>query len=139
MAVLGPGLEGRFLFSEELVLALPLSHPKVHGPADIEVRSLATFARGCTYRQLAVDWLEGAGGKPGRQLQPLELSSYHAILACVTAGAAVAIVPQSLLDLHRHTPDVNTVPVRTAHSFLIWRSGFTTAAFEAFSRELQDT
>ncbi|MGO4325992.1 LysR family transcriptional regulator [Cupriavidus sp. 2TAF22] len=136
MDALGPGLEGSFLFSEELVLVLPPSHPPVRSPQDLTLRSLATFSRGCTYRMCIEDWLASSDG-PRPVLNMLELSSYHAILACVTAGSAVAIVPRSLLALHPDTAALQAVPVRTAHTFLVRRSGFMTSAYAAFLRELQ--
>jgi len=136
MDELGPGLEGSFLFSEELLLVLPPSHPPVRAPQDLVLRSLATFSRGCTYRLCAENWLAGGAG-PRPALNMLELASYHAILACVTAGSAVAIVPRSLLALHPDAAGLQTVPVRTTHTFLVRRQGFTTAAYQAFLQELQ--
>lgn len=136
MDVLGPGLEGTFLFSEELLLVLPHSHPPVRTPQDIKLRSLATFSRGCTYRLCAEAWLASGEG-PRLTLNVLELASYHAILACVTAGSAVAILPRSLLALHPDAAGLQAVPVRTAHTLLVRRSGFATSAYEAFLTELQ--
>jgi DNA-binding transcriptional LysR family regulator len=136
MDVLGPGLEGTFLCSEELLLVLPPSHPPVRTPQDIALRNLATFARGCTYRMCAQDWLASGEG-PRRALNMLELPSYHAILACVTAGSAAAILPRSLLALHPDAANLQTLPVRTAHTFLVRRAGFTTSAYAAFLQELQ--
>ncbi|MDF3837434.1 LysR family transcriptional regulator [Cupriavidus basilensis] len=137
MDVLGPGLEGAFLFTEELLLVLPPGHPPVRAPQDILPRSLATFARGCTYRMCAEAWLAGGAETPRPAPNMLELASYHAILACVAAGSAVAILPRSLLALHPDATALQTVPVRTAHTFLVRRSGFITSAYEAFLQELQ--
>lgn len=136
MSVLAPGLQGTFLFSEKLMLVLPPDHKKVRSAADIQVRSLATFSRGCTYRQCAEDWLIEGNDRISKW-NVIELSSYHAIMACVTAGTAIAVLPQSVLDLHRDAPDVQTVFLRNVHSFLIGREGFQTAAYLAFLRELK--
>jgi len=133
----GAGLEGTYLFTEELVLVVPASHKRVRRPSDLEVRSLAAFARGCTYRQCALDWLGSEGDGVQREIKVLEMSSYHAMLASVSAGAAVAIVPKSLLEQHRYTLDVQTVNLRKVHSYLIRREGFHTVAYEAFLEELQ--
>lgn len=137
IAELGEGLDGIFLQTEELVLVLPASHPKVRRPQDVNLRFLAAFARGCTYRQCAEDWLQQAGDDIRRQLSVVEMPSYHAILAYVSAGSAVAILPRSLLALHRDVTELQTVPVRPVHTFLVRRSGFTTSAYEAFLRELR--
>ncbi|WP_423194424.1 LysR substrate-binding domain-containing protein [Cupriavidus sp. H18C2] len=137
LAELGDGLDGTFLKTEELVLVLPATHPKVHRPEDVTLRQLAAFARGCTYRRCAEDWLEQAGDGVRRRLTVIELPSYHAILAQVTAGSAVAIVPRSLLAMHDDGAAWQTVPVRKVHTFLIQRAGFTTSAFEAFQQALR--
>jgi DNA-binding transcriptional LysR family regulator len=61
-----------------------------------------------------------------RHLAVQEMPSYHAILASVSAGTAVGIVPRSLLALQREVSDLQTVPVRTVHTYLIRRAGFST-------------
>lgn len=137
MAELGEGLEGIFLRTEELVLVLPGTHPKARGPQDVMLRQLAAFSKGCTYRRCAEDWLEQGGEDLRRRLSVVELPSYHSILACVSAGAAVAIVPRSLLAMYPNATDFQTVPVRYAHTFLVKRAGFTTSAYEAFLHELR--
>ena len=134
---MGDGLEGVYLTTEELVLVLPATHPKVRRPEDVTLRQLAAFSRGCTYRRCAEDWLEQAGDDVRRHLTVLELPSYHAILAQVTAGSAVAIVPRSLLAMQGDAGALQTVPVRKVHTYLIRRSGFTTSAYDAFEQELR--
>ncbi|WP_423200223.1 MULTISPECIES: LysR family transcriptional regulator [unclassified Cupriavidus] len=137
MPELGAGLEGTYLFTEELVLVLPASHKRVRRAEDLQIRSLAAFARGCTYRQCALDWLGGDAERAQRDIQVIEMPSYHAMLACAAAGAAVAIVPKSLLEQHRHALDVQTVNVRKVHSYLVRRQAFSTVAYTAFLEELQ--
>ena len=134
---MGAGLEGIFLKTEELVLVLPATHPKVRKPEDVTLRQLAAFSRGCTYRRCAEDWLEQAGDDVRRHLSVIELPSYHAILAQVTAGSAVAIVPRSLLAMHANLGELQTVPVRRVDTYLIHRAGFTTSAYHAFQQELR--
>ncbi|KAI3591264.1 Transcriptional regulator, LysR family [Cupriavidus sp. U2] len=134
---MGAGLEGVFLTTEELVLVLPATHPKVRRPEDVTLRQLAAFLRGCTYRRCAEDWLEQAGDDARRHLAVIELPSYHAILAQVTAGSAVAIVPRSLLAMQANMGALQTVPVRKVHTYLIRRSAFTTSAYAAFEQELR--
>lgn len=133
---IAPGVEGTYLFTEELVLLVPNSHKKVRRQADVLIRSLAAFPRGCAYRECALDWLNSDAEAAQREVQILEMPSYHAMLACVTAGAAVAVVPMSVLGQHTHLLDVHTIPIRKVHSFLVRRVGFTTTAFEAFLEEI---
>jgi DNA-binding transcriptional LysR family regulator len=137
MAELGEGLAGTFLRTEALVLVLPGTHPQVRGPQDVTLRHLAAFSKGCTYRHCAEDWLEQGGEDLRRRLSVVEMPSYHAMLADVSAGSAVAIVPRSLLAMYPNAAEFQTVPVRAAHTFLVKRAGFTTSAYEAFARELR--
>ncbi|MED5609138.1 LysR family transcriptional regulator [Pseudomonas sp. JH-2] len=132
-AALERGLQGEAVFREELLLALPGCHPPVRGPGDVKVRSLAGFARGCTYRQIAEDWLNAEG--PRVQVQ--EVGSYHAILACVAAGSCVGILPRSLLDLQREPPAVQLLPLMTVDTLLVWREGYATGAFARFRESLE--
>ncbi|ARP93878.1 LysR family transcriptional regulator [Bordetella genomosp. 13] len=136
MALLAPGLRGTYLFSEKLMLVLPPGHPKVRAPSDIQVRSLAGFARGCTYRQCAEDWL-GQEGTGLPRWNVVEVNSYHAILACVMAGTAVAVLPQSVLDLHPDAAAMRTVFLRDAHIFFVQRAGYDTAACRALLEEVR--
>ncbi|EJB8391877.1 LysR family transcriptional regulator NmoR [Pseudomonas aeruginosa] len=116
------GLRGEPLFREELLMILPAEHPPVHDVAEVRLRTLAGFARGCTYRQLAEDSL-------GTPLTVQEVGSYHAILACVAAGACVGVLPRSVLQL-LGTPPLRSLPLAEVDTWLVWREGYATAAFE---------
>ncbi|MBH9312650.1 LysR family transcriptional regulator [Pseudomonas aeruginosa] len=118
----GSGLRGEPLFREELLMILPAEHPPVHDVAEVRLRTLAGFARGCTYRQLA----EASLGPP---LTVQEVGSYHAILACVAAGACVGVLPRSVLQL-LGTPPLRSLPLAEVDTWLVWREGYATAAFE---------
>lgn len=131
--VAGMGLEALPVFEEELLLVLPASHPPVKGPADVQVRGLAGFAVGCTYREIAERWLSG-DGRPMPQVQ--QVGSYHAILACVAAGSCVGILPRSVLELLREPPLLRQLPLMRVETLLVWRQGYATAAFETFREAL---
>ncbi|ELO0932125.1 LysR family transcriptional regulator [Pseudomonas aeruginosa] len=118
----GSGLRGEPLFREELLMILPAEHPPVHDVAEVRLRTLAGFARGCTYRQLAEDSL-------GTPLTVQEVGSYHAILACVAAGACVGVLPRLVLQL-LGTPPLRSLPLAEVDTWLVWREGYATAAFE---------
>lgn len=118
----GSGLRGEPLFREELLMILPAEHPPVHDVTEVRLRTLAGFARGCTYRQLAEDSL-------GTPLTVQEVGSYHAILACVAAGACVGVLPRSVLQL-LGTPPLRSLPLAEVDTWLVWREGYATAAFE---------
>lgn len=134
-----PGLDSFPVFTEELVLALPAGHAPVTGPQDLRVRSLAVFARGCTYRDVALQWLggqHGANGEEDRRLDLLEVDSYHAMLACVAAGNCGAVLPRSVLSLARDPLPMRTHLLARIDTLLVRRSGFHSAAFDALRTAL---
>lgn len=133
---LDPGLDATRVFSEQLMLVLPAQHGGVSSVDNPGIRTLAGFARGCTYRQIAENWFASNSTTPGEKLTVLEVNSYHAILACVAAGSCIAILPQSVLDLQRQPLDVRTHPIMTVDTLLIRRTAYSTPAFEEFRRIL---
>nr|WP_279343779.1 LysR substrate-binding domain-containing protein [Variovorax terrae] len=128
---LDASLQGLPLFTEELVLVLPAAHPEVRGPADVQALPLAAFETGCTYRRLALDWLA-----PGPPRRVLELGSYHAILACVAAGAAIGVAPHSVLALQREPLQLRTHLLRRVTTLLVRRRGYRSAALDALQAVL---
>jgi len=136
-AGLGPDLEGVRVFVEELLLVLPARHPDVTDAADLQVGVLATLEPGCTYRRLAEDWLARGRSAGDRPVKRLELGSYHAILACVSAGTSIGVVPRSVLELQRDPLDIRTHSLGCVDILLIRRRGYRSAAFDAFLQILQ--
>ncbi|TMG88537.1 MAG: LysR family transcriptional regulator, partial [Betaproteobacteria bacterium] len=53
------------------------------------------FPDGCAYRRRLYRWL---GDTSGATTRTLDLASYHAMVACVGAGAGIALVPESVLE-----------------------------------------
>jgi DNA-binding transcriptional LysR family regulator len=123
------------LFTERLVLISAEGHPRIARPQDVRDASLIAFPDGCAYRRILERWA-GQGKKPMAQV--LELASYHAIVACVAAGAGVALIPESVLAMApsqgvaRHELPVAWSRITTP---LIWRRDESTAALSAL-REL---
>lgn len=130
-------LEWTRIYTEQLMLVLPERHPKASTPDKVAIRTLAGFARGCTYREIAENWFAASTPAPDRKLKVLEVNSYHAILACVAAGSCVGIVPQSVLELGGKQHKLRAMPLMKVHTLLVTRSGYRTAAFEEFRRVLQ--
>ncbi len=105
-------------FDEELVLIAAEGTAEA-GPE--RARTVVAFPHGCSYRQRLFAWLAEAGRSPERIL---EMSSYHAIVACVAAGTGAAIVPAAVLDhavlataVARHPlPD----HLRLSRTHLVW-------------------
>ena len=128
-------LEAVPVFEEELLLVVPPGHRSVEGPADVGLDTLAALPAGCTYRAVAQGWL--AAGRAGRRpLRRIELASYDAMLACVSAGVAVAAVPRSVLELRPGLAGLATAPIARLSTLLIRRQGYRSAAFDALKAAL---
>lgn len=83
------------VFSERLVVISSLTHKPIAKALDVAGDSIIAFPTGCAYRRVLERWL---GGDGLRSVRVLELGSYHAIVACVSAGTGIAVVPESVLD-----------------------------------------
>lgn len=111
------------VFSERLTLISNLDHPPIRRPGDLDGASLIAFPEGCSYRRVLMRWL---GRDSLVTYRVLELSSYHAIVACVTAGAGIALMPESVLDVlpqarvRRHAMAKTHARITTP---LVWRRG----------------
>jgi DNA-binding transcriptional LysR family regulator len=131
------GLEMEPAFEEELVVIAPKKSARVDRAADIGRRTVIAFAAGCSYRRRLEEWLGDEGVVAS---QVMEFGSYHAIIACVSAGAGIAIVPRSVLKLTEvgKQVEVGKLPARTAkaRTLLVWRPGRRSAALEALRAEL---
>jgi DNA-binding transcriptional LysR family regulator len=126
------------VFREELTLLTPRGQDPAalaQAPAGL---TLVAFERGCAYRSYAMRWYEQQGIRPARVL---ELASYHAIIACVAAGAGVAVAPRSVLELARLDDGVDVHPLGAlgqVDTLLVWRKGHYSAALDALRDLLLD-
>ncbi|MDB5802809.1 MAG: hypothetical protein JWN73_131 [Betaproteobacteria bacterium] len=111
------------VFRERLVLISSPGHAPIKSAADISGDTLIAFPEGCAYRRVLQRWL-GRQSLAGARV--MDLSSYHAIVACVAAGAGIALVPEAVIDTMPQA-QVQRHPVARAHSEivtpLIWRAG----------------
>jgi len=111
------------VFRERLMVISSLDHEPIRTPRDVEGHSLIAFPDGCAYRRALQRWLRRESLTTSRML---ELSSYHAIVACVAAGAGIAMMPEAVLDaMPRVQVRRNRIP-RTQSDIvtpLIWRKG----------------
>jgi DNA-binding transcriptional LysR family regulator len=83
------------VFRESLVVISSQDHPPIATARDVDGQSLIAFPHGCAYRRVLQRWLKRESLATSRLL---ELSSYHAIVACVAAGAGIALMPEAVLD-----------------------------------------
>ena len=111
------------VFAERLVVITNSDHPPIRRARDVEGASLIAFPEGCAYRRVLQRWL---GRKSLATLRVLELNSYHAIVACVSSGTGIALVPESVLDtmpaaqVLRHAIPKVQANITTP---LVWRRG----------------
>lgn len=126
------------LYTENLRLVLPAPLAAAKTVGDIPEGQLATFARGCTYREIAVGLLSQMSGS-GENIQIQEVNSYHAMLACVASGTAMCVLPQSVLAQMSLPEGLTTLPAGTAVTQLIWRQDFSSPALDRLLSVLQDT
>jgi DNA-binding transcriptional LysR family regulator len=125
------------LFSERLVVISSLTHSPIAKPADVAGDSVIAFPSGCAYRRVLERWL---GGKSLAHVRVLELSSYHAIVACVAAGTGIALVPESVLDTVQNLQVARySLPRVLGHVVtpMIWRAADQSAAVTALRRVVQ--
>jgi DNA-binding transcriptional LysR family regulator len=118
------------IFREELVMLTPRGHRPIREGRDIALSTLVAFERGCAYRSYVEKWYVEHGIRPARVL---ELGSYHAIVACVAAGAGVAVAPRSVLDLQHNMENiaVHSLDLGTTDTLLVWRRGHFSSALKA--------
>jgi DNA-binding transcriptional LysR family regulator len=111
------------VFAERLTLISSLDRQPIRRAGDVHDDSLIAFPEGCAYRRVLQRWL---GRDSLATFRVLELSSYHAIVACVTAGAGIALMPESVLDaipqakVQRHAIPKAQGQITTP---LVWRRG----------------
>jgi len=133
-------LDSEPAFIEELVLIAPKSFPKIKTPKDIGHKTIIAFATGCSYRRRLEEWLGRAKVASDRVM---EFGSYHAIVACVAAGAGIAIVPRSVIRATLGEKEVAAYPlpadISDAKTLLVWRRGHQSKALSAMREELRRT
>jgi DNA-binding transcriptional LysR family regulator len=111
------------LFAERLILISSPDHRLIKHARDVEGTSLIAFPEGCAYRRALQRWLGSDSLAPFRVI---ELSSYHAIVACVTAGTGIALLPEAVLDTMPHVKVArHAIPNAQAKitTPLVWRRG----------------
>jgi len=130
-------LEAQPAFQERLVLIAPKGSRKIRTPKDIGRSTIIAFGAGCTYRRCLEEWLARARVVPAHVM---EFASYHAIVACVAAGAGIALVPRSVIRAVPGGSEVVVYPLPAdtsrTRTMLVWRAGERSAALDALRRQL---
>ncbi len=125
------------VFEELLILVAPQSFPPLENTSEISGKTVVAFEAGCAYRRYLEQWLLEAGIVPG---SIMAVSSYLAMLACVSAGTGYAVIPQSVLNIvstkgqfQRYSLPDNVSRIKT---LLAWRSDYKSAKLDALNELL---
>ncbi|SNY69939.1 LysR family transcriptional regulator [Enterobacter sp. CC120223-11] len=131
--VMHPGLEGVPVYQEEMMIVTPKGHSQVTRASDVNGTSIYAFRANCSYRRHFESWFHADRATPGRIH---EMESYHGMLACVIAGAGLAMIPRSMLESMPGHHQVDAWPLaekwRWLTTWLVWRRGGMTRQLEAF-------
>ncbi len=137
--VLHPSLEGVPVFEEEMVIIAPLNHAPIHRGQDVNGQSIYAFRANCSYRHHFERWFTQDAAVPGKIF---ELESYHGMLACVSAGAGLALMPRSMLESMPGCATVSVWPMsqrfRYLRTWLVWRSGTVSRSLAMFVKLLEE-
>lgn len=136
--VLHPSLEGVPVFEEEMVIIAPLNHAPIQRGQDVNGESIYAFRANCSYRHHFERWFTVDAAVPGKIF---ELESYHGMLACVSAGAGLALMPRSMLESMPGCATVSVWPLsenfRYLRTWLVWRSGAVSRSLAMFVKLLE--
>jgi len=137
--VLHPALEGVPAFEEEMVIIAPLNHAPVQRAADVNGENIYAFRSNCSYRHHFEKWFSTDAAVPGKIF---EMESYHGMLACVSAGAGLALMPRKMLQSMPGSATVSVWPLaadfRYLTTWLVWRRGTVSRSLSMFVRLLEE-
>lgn len=137
--VLHSTLEGVAVFEEEMVVIAPLHHAPITRGQEVNGENIYTFRSNCSYRHHFERWFSQDGAVPGRIF---EIESYHGMLACVSAGAGLALMPRSMLESMPGCAAVSVWPLtdsfRLLNTWLIWRRGTVSQSLNSFVKLLEE-
>ncbi|MBD8682857.1 putrescine utilization regulator PtrR [Pseudomonas sp. CFBP 13719] len=135
-----PLLDGRVVYDEEMVLVSARSHAPVSRAQDVNGETIYAFRANCSYRRHFENWFVADGAAPGKIF---EMESYHGMLACVSAGAGLALMPRSMLESMPGSSNVSVWTLaeefRWLHTWLIWRRGAGSPNLAAMLELLDDS
>ena len=125
------------VFTERLVIISGLEHRGIRGPRDVDGDSVIAFPTGCAYRRVLQRWLRT---RRFSTVRVLDLSSYHAIVACVASGTGIAVIPESVLGTMPHA-HIAKHPLPRAYAEvttpLLWRGDDLSPAVIALQEVLR--
>ncbi|MDE1167347.1 MAG: LysR family transcriptional regulator [Pseudomonas sp.] len=121
---LNPLLDGVVVYDEEMLLVTAKGHAPVTRARDVHGETIYAFRANCSYRRHFEKWFVDDDAAPGKIF---EMESYHGMLACVSAGAGLALMPRSMLESMPGSFNVSAWPLKEAfrgmQTWLTWRRG----------------
>ena len=137
--IMHPGLEGIPVYREEMVLVAPNGHAEITCASQVNGASIYAFRANCSYRRHFESWFQADRATPGKIH---EMESYHGMLACVIAGAGLALMPRSMLESMPGHHQVSAWPLaenwRWLTTWLVWRRGAKSRHLDAFIELLNE-
>ncbi|MGZ0750255.1 putrescine utilization regulator PtrR [Kluyvera sichuanensis] len=131
--VMHPGLDGMPVYPEEMMIVAAHGHQPITRASEVNGASIYAFRANCSYRRHFESWFHADQATPGRIH---EMESYHGMLACVIAGAGLALMPRSMLESMPGHHQVEAWPLaekwRWLTTWLVWRRGAMSRQLEAF-------
>ncbi len=115
------------------MIVAPYGHAPITRASEVNGANVYAFRANCSYRRHFESWFHADRATPGRIH---EMESYHGMLACVIAGAGLALIPRSMLESMPGHQQVSAWPLaeewRWLTTWLVWRRGAKTRQLEAF-------
>lgn len=131
--IMHPGLEGIPVYREEMMIVAPVGNETITRASQVNGASIYAFRANCSYRRHFESWFQADRATPGKIH---EMESYHGMLACVIAGAGLALIPRSMLESMPGHHQVEAWPLsenwRWLTTWLVWRRGAKTRHLDAF-------
>jgi DNA-binding transcriptional LysR family regulator len=128
-----PSIRGIPVFDEEMVVVSHIQHGPIQRGRDAAGEVMYAFRKNCSYRLHFEKWFAADDVMPTKVR---ELESYHGMLACVSAGGGVAIMPRAMLESMPGYTSVAAWPLSEDFSvlrtWLIWRSDTSSRVLDAF-------
>lgn len=134
-----PDLERQVAFTEELVLVTPPTVTAPQALAKSGTLRTIVFQYGCSYRQKLEAILSSMGIANAK---PLELGSLDAMIACVSAGVGVTLLPRRVVAHAVKESKVlaHALPQIQSHAetlFIRRKDTYTSSAMKAFLKLCQ--
>lgn len=112
------------VYDEEIVIVAAAGHPPIRSARDVRSETVLAFENGCAYRLRLQQWFARSGELPEHIV---EMTSWHAIVACTAARMGIAALPKMVLSTFPQAKFLSThalpADLNRAPTVLITRKG----------------